>query len=354
LVVSHSSVLGSYQAKLDHLAALGWEAHLAAPAWWPEAAPRRALERPFPRVKVHALRAVFHGAPDRFLYLGLGSLARRLRPDVVLAEEEFFVPACWQALRAARACGARFAFYTWENQLQRYHWPLESLAARVLARADLAVAGSAEGLGILQRRGWKGPCLVMPQYGVDPHRFRPATRRALRPFTVGYLGRLVPEKGIRDLLEAFARLRGARLRLAGSGPLAALAAGRPGVELTGALDHAAVPGFLQGLDALVLPSRSTPTWKEQFGRVLAEAMACGVPCLGSDSGAIPEVLGKAGLVAKEGDVDAWASALKRLASSAALRTQLSKAGRARSLKLFAQGPLAAALGSFLEGLIPSR
>ena len=69
-----------------------------------------------------------------------------------------------------------------------------------------------------------------------------------------------------------------------------------------------VPRHLRALDALVLPSESTPLWKEQFGHVLIEAMACGVPVVGSDSGAIPEVIGEAGLLFPGGGRDGPARA----------------------------------------------
>jgi glycosyltransferase involved in cell wall biosynthesis len=65
-------------------------------------------------------------------------------------------------------------------------------------------------------------------------------------------------------------------------------------------------------DVLALPSLTRSTWKEQYGRVIGEAMACGLPVVGSDSGAIPEVIGNAGLVVKEGDAGALASAIERL------------------------------------------
>ena len=68
-----------------------------------------------------------------------------------------------------------------------------------------------------------------------------------------------------------------------------------------------VPAVLRALDVLVLPSLTTPSWKEQFGRVLQEAMACAIPVVGSDSGEIPHVIGDAGLVTPEGD----AAALRR-------------------------------------------
>jgi glycosyltransferase involved in cell wall biosynthesis len=65
-------------------------------------------------------------------------------------------------------------------------------------------------------------------------------------------------------------------------------------------------------DVMALPSLTRSTWKEQYGRVIGEAMACGIPVVGSNSGAIPEVIGDAGLIAKEGDAGALADAIDGL------------------------------------------
>src|SRR5207245_3300012 len=101
------------------------------------------------------------------------------------------------------------------------------------------------------------------------------------------------------------------------------------LELQEGVPHHEVPRYLERMTALVLPSLTTPTWKEQFGHVLIEAMACGVPVIGSDSGAIPEVIGDAGLVVPEGDVAGLAEALRRPASTPGLRTHLPSPGRGR-------------------------
>ena len=82
-------------------------------------------------------------------------------------------------------------------------------------------------------------------------------------------------------------------------------------------------------DALVLPSLSTPRWKEQFGRVLPEAMACGVPVVGSSSGNIPAMIGDAGIIVPEGDSRAIAAALRSLADDPDLYARLRAAGRKR-------------------------
>ncbi len=93
-----------------------------------------------------------------------------------------------------------------------------------------------------------------------------------------------------------------------------------------------VPRALAEIDTLAAPSLTQPHWKEQFGRVLIEAMACGVPVVGSDSGEIPQVVGDAGLIVPEGDVAALRAALLHLAEDSSLCERLAHAGRARVLR----------------------
>jgi glycosyltransferase involved in cell wall biosynthesis len=102
-----------------------------------------------------------------------------------------------------------------------------------------------------------------------------------------------------------------------------------------------MPAYYRQLDALVVPSRTRPNWKEQFGRVLVEAMACGVPVIGSDCGEIPNVIGDAGLVFPEGQVDALCAHLARLLRDPDLRADLARKGRERVLARFTQAQVAA-------------
>ena len=119
----------------------------------------------------------------------------------------------------------------------------------------------------------------------------------------------IAAKGLDTLLTACPRLSGDwRLRLAGSGDqeqsLHALGTSLNidrRITWSGRIPSTAMPDFYRSLDALVLPSRTQENWMEQFGRVLIEAMACGVPVIGSNSGEIPHVIGDAGLVFPEGD-----------------------------------------------------
>jgi glycosyltransferase involved in cell wall biosynthesis len=84
---------------------------------------------------------------------------------------------------------------------------------------------------------------------------------------------------------------------------------------------------MNGIDALVLPSRTVPTWKEQFGRVIIEAHACGTPVIGSDSGAIPEVVGEGGVIFAEGNVAQLAETIASLAASPELIHKLGHTGK---------------------------
>ena len=101
-----------------------------------------------------------------------------------------------------------------------------------------------------------------------------------------------------------------------------------------------MPAFYQMLDVFVLPSRTMPNWKEQFGRVLIEAMACAVPVVGSSSGEIPQVIGAAGLVFPEGDLGALGGCLARLQAEPDERRRLGQAGRERVLAQFTMGEIA--------------
>jgi glycosyltransferase involved in cell wall biosynthesis len=155
---------------------------------------------------------------------------------------------------------------------------------------------------------------------------------------------LVREKGVHVLLHAVAPLQGEwRLRVLGSGPekdslqsLARELGIAPRVEFVEWVESNAMPRFYNSLDVVVVPSLTRPNWKEQFGRVLMEAMACGVPVIGSASGEIPYVIGDAGIIVPENNSDALTRALTELQNSPPSRAQLGQAGRTRALKEFSE------------------
>ena len=189
---------------------------------------------------------------------------------------------------------------------------------------------------------------MIPQFGVDPELYAPGRRPEGRGFVLGYVGRLVEQKGVDLLLEALAGLAGVwRAYILGSGPqLEALQAQARQLGLADRVSFdpwipsAEMPAYYRQLDALVVPSRTWPNWKEQFGRVLIEAMACGVPVIGSDSGEIPHVIGDAGLVFPEGQTEALQAVLNRLLGDLDLRADLACRGRERVLARYTQAQVA--------------
>jgi glycosyltransferase involved in cell wall biosynthesis len=97
----------------------------------------------------------------------------------------------------------------------------------------------------------------------------------------------------------------------------------------GATSYDEMPRYFRQIDILAVPTQTTSRIREQFGRVIVEGMACGVPVVGSTCGAIPEVIGDAGLVVPEGDEAALAGALKQLITNKAQREEFARAGRQR-------------------------
>lgn len=361
VMVSKALIVGSYQRKLEELAHLpGIELTAIVPPGWREG---RAIT-PLHRAHTAGYRLIeaplaFNGQFHLHFYPTLGRLLRALRPDILHMDEEPYNLATWLALRQGRAIGSRGIFFTWQNLVRRYPWPFRGFETANYRMASYAIAGNPTAATVLRTKGYRGKLAVIPQFGVDPALFEPAAPRPpldaapARPpaFVIGYAGRLVPEKGIAVLLHACALLPEPNweLRLLGRGPaqapLTALAtelgiAHR--VSFLGHLPSTQTADIYRSFDVLVLPSLSLPNWVEQFGRVLIEAMACGVPVIGSASGEIPWVISDAGLIFPEGDAAALSQALMGLAADPSRRAELAHAGRARVLAHFTQAHVASA------------
>ncbi|MCS7287385.1 MAG: glycosyltransferase [Anaerolineae bacterium] len=280
--------------------------------------------------------------------LKLWSLLHSLKPDLIQVDEEPSSLALLEVMWLKPRIKCPVLFFTWENLPIQYRWPFSAIRRFNLRRADGAIAGTREASQRLREAGFSGPIAVIPQLGVDPERFFPHRNDSFRrklgldTFTIGYLGRLIPEKGLWVLLDALSSLKGDwRCLLVGEGPIREEwlhQAQRRGIGervfWIPTVPHTEVPEYLNAMDVLVLPSQTTARWKEQFGHVLIEAMACGVPVIGSDSGAIPEVIGDAGLIVPEGDSLALAQAIDFLRSSALQRAILGRKGRERVLALY--------------------
>lgn len=354
VMVSKAIVNGAYQRKLEEMARLpGVQLTVLVPPYWRDSRGITPLQRAY----THGYRLIetpmtWNGHFHLHYYPQLGHWLRTLQPDLLHMDEEPLNVATLHGFWLARQLTIPACFYTWQNLNRRYPPPFNWIEQYTFRHAAHALAGNEEAITVLRRKGYRGPVSHVPQFGVDPDFFTPRAENppaaTTRGLVIGYAGGLVPEKGVDLLLRAAARLPDCHIRLAGDGrdrtTLARLAADlgvASRVEFVTRLPSTAMPEFYRGLDVFVLPSRTAPNWKEQFGRVLIEAMACGVPVIGAASGEIPYVIGDAGLTFPEGDVTTLHAHLARLQQDEELRRELAARGRAWVLARYTQARVAA-------------
>jgi glycosyltransferase involved in cell wall biosynthesis len=362
-MISKACIVGAYQRKLEEIAAYqDITLTVVVPQYWRENGRKLELERAHTQgYELIVTPMLFNGSFHAHFYPMLASILRRSRPDLCHIDEEPYNLATYLAMRVARRIGAKTLFFTWQNLLRRYPPPFRNMEGYVYRHTDGAIAGNHSAVQVLREKGYRGPVEIIPQFGVDPSLFAPRPpdhQRDERPFTIGFAGRLVPEKGLDLLLDAVAGLAGEwRLELYGAGPMrAALQAHAQTLGLAERVafhDRVAsseMPERLAAMDVVVLPSLTRPNWKEQFGRVLIEAMSCGVPVIGSDSGEIPHVIGDGGWVFPEGDAAALRALLDRVRGEEAGRRAVGQRARARVLAHYTQAHIAAETVAFYRAL----
>jgi glycosyltransferase involved in cell wall biosynthesis len=337
LVVSHPAVLEVNQEVYAGLLGYGWDVRVVTPAHWQHEYARKA----FP-AEVHGdlagrvipTRVALRGRPQRHVYLArVGRILDSFRPTVVFLEQEPFSLVAAQWLRPLRVRSIPFGIQHDENLERVLPAVARAVRRRVTPAAAFIAARSPRAAELITRDFPDARCPIVPHPIPEWATVLPSERTD-SAFVVGYAGRLVAEKGVDDLIRACANVADARVLLVGNGPerdrLESLA-GELGVRLTidDSVTHQEMAGAYARMDVLVLPSRTTPTWAEQFGRVLVEAGWCGVPVVGSSSGEIPWVISQTGggHVFPEGDPRALAAQLERLRDDPDERRRLGEAAR---------------------------
>ena len=359
-VISHPNVVPHNQRVYVRLAERGWDVKLIVPnRWVDEYTPEGFTPQPdeFFRGTFARVRVARPGVIQRHFYVTRPSRwLERWRPDTVFLEQEpFSVPALQWGVACERL-GIPWGLQGDENLDRPFPWPARAIRDWVTPRADYFAARSPTAGDMLRRWGAVGRIKVVP-HTIPEWPLPPRRRDADGAFTVGFAGRLVAAKGIDDLLAAVARLDFPfRLLVAGDGPLRerveSADIGRGQLELRPGLRSAHMPDVYAEMDLLVLPSRTTPAWAEQFGRVLCEALLCGVPVLGSSSGEIPwvvETLG-GGRIFPEGDVGILARMITDLRYDDAARAQLAQRGRAGVEQHFVPTVAARALDELIRSV----
>jgi glycosyltransferase involved in cell wall biosynthesis len=358
LFISHAYVVGVNQGKLEAIDQIpNVEVGLLAPSNWKALEWNRALplECPYPNLQLYSAPVLFTGRVGAYFYAPwkVWKVVQDFQPDIIQVEAEVFSLCAFEVAILARMTGKPIVIFGWENQLRQLPLLRWQICQFVLRTASAIIPGNQDGANIMKKWDYQGLLEVMPQMGVDPHFFTPSPTSitTAATFRIGFLGRLAHSKGIDIIFKAVTQLRDRNIHiqviLCGSGPeeakLRNLAESLQITDLIlwrGAVPHDQAPAELRQFDVLVLPSRSTATWKEQFGHVLIEAMSMGIPVVGSDSGEIPNVIGRADLVFPEEDHETLANILARLSDDQEWRQSAGQYGIERVQQLYSHKQIA--------------
>lgn len=353
LMISKALVIGAYHTKLEEMVRLGVTLDVVIPQDWGDQKAERIQGNGY---TLYTLPVVLSGQNHFHFYPNLTALIKKMKPEIIHIDEESFSFVTYLVMRQARTLEIPAIFFNWQNIFKVFPWPFSAMERYTLKYAAAGIAGSAAAKEVLIRKGCQIPISIIPQFGVDTQIFFNKPQTELRnkiinnpdSFVVGYVGRLVKEKGIDDLLQACMLLqREIHIVLIGTGSQKselernAQLYGLSGrVHFVDYVKSTDMPQYLNILDCLVLPSHTHQNWKEQFGRVLIEAMACEVPVIGSDSGEIPNVIGDAGYIFPEGESERLTSAIRQLMDNEEKRKQIGAAGRVRVLQIYTQKKIA--------------
>jgi glycosyltransferase involved in cell wall biosynthesis len=289
--------------------------------------------------------------------------------DLVHCWEEPYVAAALQIAHGVSP-NVPLVLATFQNIAKRYPPPFNWIERYSMARADGVIAFGRTTAEVVAARGFdRAPVAVIPP-GVDLAQFRPDEARRAATLArlgwsdgipvVGFVGRLVPEKGIDWLTMVLDRMTTPwRALVVGSGPLGEMVSAwgarhADRVRVVAAAQHDEVPAYLNAMDVLCAPSRTTPRWREQFGRMLIEAFASGVAVVASTSGEIPYVVADAGLLVAEDDLAGWQRAIEMLTTERVRRCELARRGRERAESVYGWPVVARQHLDFFEHVMSSR
>lgn len=360
LRIAHHAVVAQWRERERRLRAQGVGVRLISAMRWSEGGRDIDLD---PAGDDFVRGAVTWGThPNAFVY-DPRPIWRALdgRPDLIDLHEEPVSLATSQTLlmRWMRRMRTPYVLYSAQNLDKRYPLPFRLLERAALRGASGAYVCNREAGEILLRKGLRGPARLIP-LGVDTAQFSPLPRTepSARP-VVAFIGRLIPHKGVGDLLHAAAARPQWRIEITGDGPLRTelerLA------ERLGIADRVAFLGFAQDAvlaeryrraDVVAIPSVPQPGWLEQFCRTAVEAMASGAAIVATRTGAIPDVVAEAGILVDPHDTQGLRSGIDRALEPATWR-DLRDRGLARAAE-FTWDAVASEQAAFYREIVAPR
>ena len=286
--------------------------------------------------------------------------------DLIYSADTWY-PYTYQAVKT----GIPTIITEWENiPYNVEEWPYGKNKKYNTAHAAHFVAITEKAKATLIIDGVDPDKISVVPAGIDCELFKPAEKNDQYAQKIGlskdslrilFVGRLVPEKGIFDLLNAFSMLlkkvQNVELMLRSSGSSIMQMETRRRIEnlqitdkvkfLGGLEYYSDMPKMFNEADVFCLPSVPTKTWSEQFGFALAEAMACGKPVVSTLSGSIPEVVkdNVTGILVKPSSPLELESALEELIKNRGERDVFGRNARAWVLERFEANKIAGQLAN---------
>lgn len=356
LYIDHAATYPEEQKRYQTLAQQeDLEIVLIRPSQWTDKSRTESFEN---REQENSFRIVhasvcFKGYQHRSFFINkIGQIVKEFQPDIIHLFEEantiFSLQAC--IIKRLFCRTAKLVFDNFQNILFdhpdfRFHYFYDFIEALVFKEAVCATVRYHGSRDFLLHKKFNKPIYELP-WGTDTTRFKRVESTRIKgmcglgDFSIGYIGRLEEEKGILLLIEALSKLkRNIKLIVIGTGNsekkmiqlMKDLRLTRNVINL-GYIPHTELPKYYSAFDCIVVPTITMGRCKEQFGRVIIEAMACETPVIGSTSGAIPSVISDAGLIFQENDPDDLSAKIELLIANNQLRTRLARLGRERVLR----------------------
>lgn len=392
VIISHAYVYSPYREKIEALAKYkNLKITLITPEFGLEGGGQKVYTTPYEgkKYKHIILSSYFTGKLNFFIFKNLKKTLSEINPDIIMLEEEYWTQVAAQVTYVTKKflpqtklilLSQENICHIWEKEgkslYQKFRYQSFHLLEQfIIPKLDGLVFQFPEVWQDFEQRmlalKFKGTKGTFPQLGVDYDRFaKPATIKNLRSireklnldnntFVYGYIGRITKEKGVEDMIYALAgwdKLN-TKVLIIGNGDSEYLEELHQLIKklnlnyivsIHPAIPFDDIPNYFQILDISILLSHTTPIWKEQFGRVLVESMAAGTPVIGSDSGAIPLVIGRAGYIVMEKDILSIREALIEAYANKNKYEKLSKLAQIRATKHFSYTAIAEKTYDFIK------
>lgn len=358
LMISYSSFLQKYYQTLPHeiKRQTDWKVKVLVPAFWKEkwSGGKIFLEKEQDDLYDIIIGKILHPGNLHFsIFLTkLKDLLKNFQPDIIDLEDEPFNLGSYQIVnyRNRYTAKSKVVLHASQHQFKHYPPPFNFIEKYVLKRVEAILARNQMAINVLRQKGYRG-LLFKVTHGVDINAFHPGEQPNLyhqlntgKKLIIGYVGALDEHKGVHHLIEALDGVE-CKLLLIGNGRLKdklqhLSKLKKVDTEFILSASHLEVAHYMNCMDIFVLPSLTRPNWVEKFGRVLIEAMASGLPIIGSDSGEIPNVIGNTGLIFNEGNVSDLHNKILMLMKNSGQRSKLGQLARSRAQSLYSWNKIA--------------